>query len=130
MRLSVTTGHSRDLYRRMRDGTRDVAILRGDYDGDGIRSFLSQEAICLICSPEHESVPLPEYTYISHRTDSAQSAMMARWMNARGRGSLRNTFCGDNLSTCVEMVRGAWAGGCSPRSRRVTMTAVFAPAVP
>ena len=103
--LNITTGQSRHLYRQMLDGSLDVAVLRGDYQWDGIRFLLSQENICMVCSREYENTPLSDYLYISHRTDAMHAAMIARWIREQGLEPRTNGFCVDSITTCTEMVK-------------------------
>lgn len=103
--LHITTGQSRHLYRQMLDGSLDIAVLRGEYPWEQVQFLLSQENICLIRNVEYENTPLSDIMYISHRTDSAQSAMIARWLREQGLNPRPKGFCVDNITTCVEMVR-------------------------
>ncbi len=112
--LHITTGRSQALYRQMLDGTLDLAVLRGEYEWDGVQILLSQEHICLIYANEYDNVPLSEYLYVNHNTDLAQSAMMTRWINEQGLNPRKNSFCVDNVTTCVEMVRRGLGWGLLP----------------
>lgn len=112
--LHITTGQSRHLYRQMQDGSLDIAVLRGEYPWDGIQFLLSQENICVICSQEHQNTPLSDLLYISHKTDSAQAAMMTRWIHEQGLPAGADGFCVDSITTCVEMVRRGLGWGLIP----------------
>lgn len=68
VKLQITTGQSRHLYRQMLEGSLDVAVIRGEYPWDGKQFLLSQENICVICAREFEKPPLNEYLYISRKT--------------------------------------------------------------
>lgn len=114
VRLSITTGHSRDLYRRMTDGSLDIAVIRGEYPWDGERFMLSQENVCVICSGEHADTPLSDFTYISHKTDISQSMLVARWLHEQGLDPRGSGFCVDSISTCMEMVRRGLGWGIIP----------------
>ncbi|MDO5416800.1 MAG: LysR family transcriptional regulator [Lachnospiraceae bacterium] len=103
--LHITTGQSRNLYRQMLDGTLDIAVLRGEYSWDGIQFLLSQENICMICKEEYRDTPLSDYLYISHKTDSTQTAMIAHWLHENGLSPNTNGFCVDSITTCLEMVK-------------------------
>lgn len=103
--LRITTGQSRHLYKQMLDGSLDIAVLLGDYQWDGIQFLLSQEHICRVCSHEYEGMPLSDYLYISHQTDTMQTAMITRWMHEQGLDPRGNGFCVDSITTCVEMVK-------------------------
>lgn len=105
VRLQITTGHSRDLYRQMLEGTLDVAVIRGEYSWDGMQFLLSQENMCVICSDEFEKKPLADYLYISRKTDSTMAAMILRWMRENNLGTQSGGFCVDSITTCVEMVK-------------------------
>ena len=61
VKLQITTGQSRHLYRQMLEGSLDVAVIRGEYPWDGMQFLLSQENICVICAREFEKKPLNEY---------------------------------------------------------------------
>ena len=43
VKLNITTGHSRNLYRQMAEGQLDLAILRGEYPWDGMQ-FLRRKS--------------------------------------------------------------------------------------
>lgn len=105
VKLHITTGQSRHLYRQMLDGSLDIAVLRGEYPWDQIQFLLSQENICLIYNKEYESKPLSDYMYISHQTDPTQAAMITRWLHEHNLNPRLNGFCVDNITTCVEMVK-------------------------
>lgn len=105
VRLQISTGSSRSLYKQISDGMLDLAVLRGEYPWDGMRFLLSIENICLVHNRELEGKPLGECLYISHRTDSVQSGMISRWMNEHGLDPRSQGFCVDNITTCLEMVR-------------------------
>lgn len=111
VRLDIATGHSRQLYQQMLDGSLDVAVLRGEYPWDGTQFLLSQENICLIHAPQYEGVPLSDYLYIDHHTDVSLGALMARWRYENGITSDAGSFIVDNITACLEMVqRGlGWA---------------------
>ncbi|HIT63541.1 MAG TPA: LysR family transcriptional regulator [Candidatus Ventrimonas merdavium] len=103
--LHITTGQSRHLYRQMADGTLDIAVLRGDYPWDETQFLLSQENICLICREEFRDTPLSDYLYISHRTDSVQTALISRWLHEQDLNPRADGLCVDNITTCMEMVK-------------------------
>lgn len=103
--LHITTGQSRHLYRQMLDGSLDVAVLRGEYPWEGIRFLLYQENICMICSKERQKIPLSDSLYIHHKTDSALSAMITRWMHEHGLNPRDSGLCVDSITACVEMVK-------------------------
>ena len=111
VRLDIATGHSRQLYQQMLDGSLDVAVLRGEYPWDGTQFLLSQENICLIHAKQYEGVPLSDYLYIDHHTDVSLGALMARWRYENGITSDAGNFVVDNITACLEMVeRGlGWA---------------------
>ena len=105
VRLDVATGHSRVLYQHLIDGTLDVAVLRGEFPWDGTQFLLSQENVCVVHARQYEGVPLTDYLYIDHRTDSALSALMARWRHENGVGSESGDIVVDNITACREMAR-------------------------
>lgn len=111
VKLQITTGQSRHLYRQMLDGSLDVAVLRGEYPWDGMQFLLSQENICFVCSQANRDKPLDEYLYISHKTDASLDAQMTRWMHENGLSSQPSGFCVDSVTACVEMVKRSlgWA---------------------
>ena len=114
VRLHITTGQSRHLYRQFLDGTLDVAILRGEYPWDGERFLLSQEQICVICNQEFENKPLSQLLYISHKTDPALAGLMSQWMRENELSNDKAGICVDNITTCVEMVRRGLGWGLLP----------------
>ena len=105
VKLQITTGQSRHLYRQMLEGSLDVAIIRGEYAWDGMQFLLGQENISVICSKEYEARPLSEYLYIGRKTDPALEAMTLRWMNENNLSGQDAGFCVDSITTCVEMVK-------------------------
>ena len=105
VRLDIATGHSRHLYQQMLDGSLDIAVLRGEYPWDGTQFLLSQESICLVHAKEYAGVPLSDYLYIDHRTDSSLGAQMARWRYENGVTSDAGSFVVDNITACLEMVK-------------------------
>ncbi len=105
VRMDISTGHSRHLYQRMLEGNMDLAVLRGEYPWDGSQFLLSQENICLIYSPEYQGVPLSDYLYIDHRSDSTLASLMARWRFEHNVAGDTGSFTVDNITACLEMVR-------------------------
>lgn len=105
VRMDIATGHSRHLYQQMLEGNMDIAVLRGEYPWDGTQFLLSQENICLIYSPEYKNVPLSDYLYIDHRTDSTLASLMARWRFEHGVTGDAGSFVVDNITSCLEMVK-------------------------
>lgn len=114
VRLHITTGQSRHLYRQLLDGSLDVAILRGEYPWDGEKFLLSQEQICVICNREFENKPLSQLLYISHKTDSVLAGLMTQWMRENELSSDQAGICVDNITTCMEMVRRGLGWGLLP----------------
>lgn len=114
VKLNITTGHSRNLYRQMVEGQLDLAILRGEYPWDGMQFLLSQENICVVCNQEYKGRPLSDYLYISHRTDTTLAAMMTRWMHENGLSGQQNGICVDSITACMEMVRRGLGWGLLP----------------
>ncbi|MGN1020566.1 MAG: LysR family transcriptional regulator [Aristaeellaceae bacterium] len=105
VRLQITTGQSRHLHRQMLEGSLDVAVIRGEYQWDGMRFLLGQENVTVICAREFADRPLSEYQYIGRKTDSSLEAQTLRWMNENGLGGQVAGFCVDSITTCVEMVK-------------------------
>lgn len=114
VRLDITTGHSRHLYRQMVEGALDIAVLRGEYSWDGPQFLLAQEGICLIYAREHEGRPLSDYLYISHPTDQTQETLTARWLRENRLDAGAHHVCVDSVTTCVEMVRRGIGWGLLP----------------
>lgn len=105
VQLQVSTGKSRELYRKMLAGTMDAAILRGDYSWDGIRVELSRERVCLICAEAQKDRPLSEYPMIGRKTDALFESQMLRWLNEQGLSGRASGISVDSITACVEMVR-------------------------
>ncbi len=105
VRLKVSTGESRELYRKMLEGTLDAAILRGEYSWDGLRIELSRERVCLICSEAQKDRPLSEYPMIGRKTDAVLESQTLRWLNEQGLSGRAPGISVDSITTCVEMVR-------------------------
>ena len=66
---------------------------------------MSQESICLIHSKEYKDVPLSDYLYIDHRSDSTLASLMARWRFENGVSGDTGSFVVDNITACLEMVK-------------------------
>lgn len=105
VRLKVSTGESRELYRKMLEGTLDAAILRGEYSWDGLRVELSRERVCLICTEAQKDRPLSEYPMIGRKTDAVLESQTLRWLNEQGLSGRAPGISVDSITTCVEMVR-------------------------
>lgn len=105
VKLQITTGQSRHLFRQMLEGSLDVAIIRGEYTWDGMKFLLGQENVSVICAKEFADMPLSEYLYIGRKTDPTLEAKTLRWMNENGLGGQNADFCVDSITTCVEMVK-------------------------
>ncbi|CAK7033153.1 MAG: HTH-type transcriptional regulator YofA [Enterocloster aldenensis] len=105
VKLHITTGQSRHLYRQLLEGNQDMVILRGEYNWDGARYLLGQERICVVCSEEHRNQPLKDYLYISHKSDMAMEAQTAQWMRENKMSFPASDFCVDDLGTCLAMVQ-------------------------
>ncbi len=112
--LDIITGHSRHLYRKMLDGTLDIAVLRGEYSWDAPQFLLSQESICLIHPKEFEGKPLSNYLYISHQSDQSLEAMTARWLRENNLKSSAHRIQVDSVTACVEMVKRGIGWGLLP----------------
>lgn len=112
--LDIITGHSRDLYRKMLDGSLDIAILRGEYSWDAPQFLLSQESICLIYPKEFEGKPLSNYLYISHQSDPTQEALNARWLRENNLKSGAHRVQLDSVTACVEMIKRGIGWGLLP----------------
>ena len=114
VRLHITTGQSRHLYRQLLDGSLDVAILRGEYPWDGEKFLLSQENLCVIYNREFEEKPLNQLLYISHKTDPTLTGMMSQWMRENDLTVEQAGICVDSITACVEMVRRGLGWGILP----------------
>lgn len=114
VRLHITTGQSRHLYRQLLDGSLDMAILRGDYTWDEGKFLLSQESICVICNHEFENTPLSQFLYISHKTDPVLAGLMTQWMRENNLSGDQAGICVDSITACVEMVRRGLGWGLLP----------------
>ena len=114
VKLQITTGQSRHLHRQMLEGSLDVAIIRGEYQWDGMRFLLGQENVSVICAKEYENRPLSEYLYIGRKTDMSLESQTLRWMNENGLGGQDAGFCVDSITTCVEMVKRGLGWGIVP----------------
>ena len=114
VKLQITTGQSRHLHRQMVEGSLDVAIIRGEYQWDGMRFLLGQENVSVICAKEYENRPLSEYLYIGRKTDASLESKTLQWMNENGLGSQDAGFCVDSITTCVEMVKRGLGWGIVP----------------
>lgn len=105
VRLQITTGQSRHLYRQMAEGSLDIAVLRGDYSWDGFRYLLSREAICMVCNQKYQNQSLDSFPYIGRQTDPAHAADIARWMRENNAVHPTTGFCMDSISSCLEIVK-------------------------
>lgn len=114
VKLQITTGQSRYLHRQMLEGSLDVAIIRGEYQWEGMRFLLGQENVSVICAKEFENRPLSDYLYIGRKTDTSLESQTLRWMNENGLGSQDAGFCVDSITACVEMVKRGLGWGIVP----------------
>lgn len=114
VRLHITTGQSRHLYRQLLDGSLDMAVLRGEYTWDEGKFLLSQENICVICNHEFEDKPLSQLLYISHKTDPVLAGFMTQWMRENNLSGEQAGICVDNITTCVQMVQRGLGWGLLP----------------
>lgn len=114
VKLHITTGQSRHIYRQLQDGGLDVAILRGEYPWDGERFMLSEEKLCVICRREDADKPLGELLYIDHETDPSLAGLVAQWMRENGLNVGHAGICVDSISACMEMVRRGLGWGLLP----------------
>lgn len=105
VRLNITTGQSRHLYRQMVEGTLDVAVLRGEYPWTGFQFLFSQENICLVCNQDYASKPLSSYAYIGRQTDATHAADLNRWMRENHVEPRDTGFCMDSVTSCLEIVK-------------------------
>lgn len=105
VRLQITTGQSRHLYRQMIEGTLDVAVIRGEYSWDGFQFLLSQENICLVCNEELAEKPWSSSMYIGRQTDAAHAADLSRWMRENNLAQGSSGFYMDSVSSCLEIVK-------------------------
>ena len=114
VKLQLSTGQSRHLYKQLLDGTVDIAVLRGEFIWDGVQILLSQESLCVICNKEYKDVPLSEYMYIGQDTDNAQTAMINRWLFEHNINIHKSSIRMDSITSCVEMVKRGLGWGIVP----------------
>ncbi len=102
--LNVSSDHSRDCLRKMQEGQPHLAIVRGNYEWDGMKLLLEQEAVCLIRSRSTLNTPLRQMRYIGRDSNPEHMSMKARWLmeNHLEPASSLNV---NGLSTCVAMVQ-------------------------
>lgn len=115
VKLKITTGQSRHLYKQMLDGTLDVAVLRGEFAWDDMRFLLSQESICVVCTQRYADRPLSSYMYIDRCSDLSQEALINRWMREQGLSTHSSGFRMDSITACMEMIRRGLGWGLVPQ---------------
>lgn len=114
VKLQITTDQSRNLYRKMMEGSLDMAVIRGEFPWDGMQFLLSQENMVVICARELENQPLSDCLYISRKTDPMLESMTLRWRKENGLEHQSEVFCVDSITTCVEMVKRGLGWGIVP----------------
>ena len=102
--VSVTTGHSRNLYHMMLDNKLSVAIIRGNFPWNEGSILLSAEPICLVRSYENLDKPLSEYTYIGHHTDTDEERRIEQWM-LENHVTQNTRIWIDDIASCREMAQ-------------------------
>ena len=105
VRLHISTGQSRDIYRQMTEGNLDMAVIRGEYPWDSMRYLLSQENMCLVYNREYIGKSLKDYLFIGRKTDSVQTGMVNRWLYEHDLDVRNKSFYMDSISTCLELVK-------------------------
>lgn len=103
--LSITTGHSKNLYRMLIENRLSIAIIRGNYSWDDGSLLLSSEPVCLVRNTENANRPLTEYSYIGHHTDPDEEKRIELWALDHG-VSIQNTKLWiDDIASCREMAQ-------------------------
>ncbi len=105
VKTHILSGHSRDQYLKILNGTLDVAILRGDFLWNEHRILLSREPVCAIMNKEYESVDLDQIPFIGRKTDGGFERDLTRWFRESNLQISTSGIVVDNISTCVEMVK-------------------------
>ena len=101
----IISGHSRNQYMKVLDGSIDVAILRGEFLWNENRILISREPVCAIMNTEFELSDLDQVPFISRRTDASFERELARWLHENDIHITNTGIVVDNISTCVEMVK-------------------------
>ena len=103
--LQLHTGHSRDLFRRLSEGSIDVAILRGEFPWDGTKTLLSSENLCFISRRKYDKQELSSHLFIERTTDLTQFAMISRWLRENNVVMSGSNIRMDSITACVELVK-------------------------
>lgn len=104
VQLDIKVGHSRDLIKQLQANRIDIALLRGELPWDGARWLLTEERVCVARAQALAGAPLEELTYISHVTDSAQTALMLRWLREQKLADPQRCIRVAELNTCMNLV--------------------------
>ena len=107
----IISGHSRNQYMKVLDGSIDVAILRGEFLWNENRILVSREPVCAIMNTEFKLSDLDQIPFISRKTDASFERELARWLHENDIHITNTGIVVDNISTCVEMVKNGlgWA---------------------
>lgn len=104
--VNVTADQSTSLYRKLCNGDLSLCILRGDYPWEYGNVLLSKEPICLAINNELKDHALSEIPYIARKSDQIFETKFARWRKEQGIDEIRHHLQINDISTCLEMVKG------------------------
>lgn len=102
--ISVTTGHSRNLYHMLLENKISLAIIRGNFPWSEGSILLSAEPICLVRSFDNVDKPLTDYTYISHHTDTDEEKRTEQWL-VENNVIQNDRIWIDDIASCREMAQ-------------------------
>lgn len=102
---SISTDHSRKLYRKLMEQEIDVAILRGEFPWSGHKKLLTEEKICVILPSEQGHANLTDLPFIGRTTDLNFERQLVRWLHENDIHLPPEGITVDNIGTCVEMVK-------------------------
>lgn len=103
--VTVTTGLSNDIYRKLQAKDFSVGIVRGDYPWNEGDVMMFDEPVYLVRALETKDAPLDSLPYIGRNTDQHFQEDINRWReenNIRGPKNARLTI--NDIATCLSMV--------------------------
>ena len=103
--ISITTGHSKNLYRMLLENKLPLVILRGNYSWNEGCLLLSSEPVCLVRSTDNADRPLTDYSYIGHHTDLDEEKRMELWASENGVSIQHTNLWIDDIASCREMAQ-------------------------
>lgn len=105
VQFQINTGWSADIIDLLKSSSVHLAILRGNYDWEGVKVLLNTERLCLISKQEIDLTKLHELRFINYKTDQSLQMLISGWWNDRYSNPPIVMIETDKQETCKEMVK-------------------------